>query len=172
MNIMKAIRPLAALAVLLAWGLPASAQTTQYAYVVTSCGALPAAYTASTVAKPQYGAIVVDINGNLCGGVTISGGTVTATQQTGTTTEAKVTIAVTNTYQQALAASATRKGCTIQNNGTHIGYVFFGSVPADTTTSFQLQPGQPISCSGGSVLLTDAVQITGTAGDIFVVANQ
>lgn len=90
MSIMKAIRLAAPLATLLAWALPASAQTSQYAYVVTSCGTLPAAYTASTVAKPQYGAIVVDINGNLCGGVTISGGTITATQYA-TTSSASIT---------------------------------------------------------------------------------
>lgn len=83
MIITKAIRLAAFHAVPLVWGvLPASAQTSQYAYVVTTCGTLPAAYTASTVAKPQYGAIVVDINGNLCGGTTIAGGTVATTQGT------------------------------------------------------------------------------------------
>jgi len=95
-------------------------------------------------------------------------------QQTATTTEAKVTVAVTNTYQQALAASATRKGCTIQYiavGGTK-GFVFFGSAPADTTTSFQLANGQTASCNAPGVTLTDAVQVTGTGTDIFVVTNQ
>lgn len=99
---------------------------------------------------------------------------VTATQQTGATTQAKVTISVTNTYQQALASSATRKGCTIQYIavvGTK-GYVFFGSAPADTTTSFQLTNGQAISCNAAGVTLTDAVQVTATGTDIFVVSNQ
>lgn len=94
--------------------------------------------------------------------------------QTGTTTQAKVTIAVTNTYQQALASSTTRKGCTIQYvavAGTK-GYVFFGSAPADTTTSFQLTNGQAINCQTPGVTLTDAVQLTGTGTDIFVVTNQ
>lgn len=92
-----------------------------------------------------------------------------------TTTEAKVTIAVTNTYQQALAASAPRTGCTIQYIAVagSKGYVFFGSAPADTTTSFQLTNGQSINCAiGGIAVATDAVQVTGTGTDIFVVSNQ
>lgn len=90
-----------------------------------------------------------------------------------TTTQAKLTVSVTNTYQQALASSATRKGCLIQNNGSNTGFVFFGAAPADTTTSFKLAPGQPISCSvGGLAVATDAVQITGTSGDVFVISSQ
>lgn len=99
---------------------------------------------------------------------------VSATNQTGTTTQAKVTISVTSTYQQALASAATRKGCTIQYiavAGTK-GFVFFGSAPADTTTSFQLTNGQSINCNGPGVTATDAVQVTATATDIFVVSNQ
>lgn len=92
-----------------------------------------------------------------------------------TTTQAKVTIAVTNTYQQALAASSTRAGCTIQyvSVAGSKGYVFLGSAPADTTTSFQLTNGQSLNCAiGGVSVATDAIQVTGTATDIFVVSNQ
>ena len=93
-----------------------------------------------------------------------------------TSTLAKITIAITNTYQQALAAAASRTGCTVQYiavAGTK-GYVFFGTVtPSDTTTSFQLTNGQSLNCAvGGSAVATDAVQVTGTATDIFVVSNQ
>lgn len=136
------------------------------AMVVTTCGSPAQTYVAG-VQRP----ITQDTTGKGC--VAISG-TVTATQPTGTTTEAKVTVAVTSTYQQALAASATRKGCTIQYiavGGTK-GYVFFGSAPADTTTSFQLTNGQAINCGAPGVTLTDAVQVTGTGTDIFVVSNQ
>lgn len=92
-----------------------------------------------------------------------------------TTTQAKVTVSVTNTYQQALASSAARTGCTIQyvSVAGSKGYVFFGSSPADTTTSFQLTNGQSINCAvGGVAVATDAVQVTATATDIFVVSNQ
>jgi hypothetical protein len=100
--------------------------------------------------------------------------TVTANNGTATTTGAKVTISVTNTYQQALASSGTRKGCTIQYIAVAgiKGYVFFGSAPGDTTTSFQLTNGQSINCQTPGVTLTDAVQVTATATDIFVVSNQ
>lgn len=89
------------------------------------------------------------------------------------TTQTKGTIAVTNTFQQALSASGPRLGCTIQNNGTHTMYVFFGdTTPADTTTSFQVAPGGSIYCSAGVVVLYGQVLITGTANDVFVVSNQ
>ena len=92
-----------------------------------------------------------------------------------TTVLTKVTIAVTNTYQQALAANSLRLGCTIQYiavAGT-VGYVYFGSDPSDNTTSFQLVNGQTISCAtatGG--VLSDRVTVTGTGTDIFVVGTQ
>jgi hypothetical protein len=95
-------------------------------------------------------------------------------QPTGTTTQAKVTIATTNTYQQALASNTSRKGATIQYIGVAgaIGYVYFGSAPADTTTSFQLSPGQILSANFGGVIATDTIQVTGTGTDIFIVASQ
>lgn len=106
--------------------------------------------------------------------VTGSGGT-----QSGpigkTTTQAKVTVSVTNTYQAALASSPTRVGCSLQYvavAGTK-GYVFFGTSPADTTTSFQLTNGQSINCAvGGVAVATDAINVTGTATDIFIVSAQ
>lgn len=90
------------------------------------------------------------------------------------TVQVKVTIAVTSTFQTALAASSLRLGCLIQNNGTHTMYVFFGtSTPADLTTSIQLAAGQAVQCStatGG--IATDLIQITGTSGDVAVVSSQ
>lgn len=89
------------------------------------------------------------------------------------TTQVKVTISVTNTFQTALAGSGSRSGCLIQNNGTHTMYVFFGSTtPGDTSTSFQLGAGQSISCLASGVVLTDPILITGTANDVAVVASQ
>lgn len=95
-------------------------------------------------------------------------------QITGTTTQTKVTVSVTNTYVNALAANANRKGCTIQYIAVAgaKGFVFFGAAPADTTTSFQLTNGQTINCGADGVTLTDAVQVTGTGTDIFVVSSQ
>lgn len=88
-------------------------------------------------------------------------------------TQAKVTIAMTNTYQQALASNASRKGCLIQNNGANAAYVFFGTAPADTTTSFKLTTGQALACAvGGIATLGTAINVTGTAGDVLVVSSQ
>jgi hypothetical protein len=90
-----------------------------------------------------------------------------------TTTMAAGTIAVTNTFQQALAASSTRKGCTLQNNDTNAMRVFFGAIGSATlTNSFVLAAGQAMSCNVGSVILTDAVNITGTATGAYVISNQ
>lgn len=92
-----------------------------------------------------------------------------------TTTEAKLTIAVTGTYQQALPSTVGRKGCTVQYiavAGTK-GFVFLGAAPPDTTTSFQLTNGQSLNCAvGGLGVATDAINVTATATDIFIVSNQ
>ncbi len=94
------------------------------------------------------------------------------------TTETGVTIATTGTFQQALAAGSTlpagkRNSCTIQYTGNNIGYVFFGPTASATlATSFQLTNKQIITCPVGGVVLNDAVQVTGTTNDTFVVAQQ
>lgn len=93
------------------------------------------------------------------------------------------TIAVTNTFQQIFAASArpqaqggvgpVRSACTIQNNGTHIMYVYFGPIAnATTATSSQLAANQSLNCNTGPVVLSDQVSITGTSGDVFYAAQQ
>jgi hypothetical protein len=88
-----------------------------------------------------------------------------------TSTQTKVTITTASTYQQYLASTAGRKGCTIQFiTAAHTGYVFFGAAPGDTTTSFQLSPGQTLNCNTGPTVLTDAIQLTSSNNsDVFVV---
>jgi hypothetical protein len=90
---------------------------------------------------------------------------------TATSTQTKVTITTGGTYQQYLASNTARKGCTIQFiTAAHTGYVFFGAAPADTTTSFQLSPGQTLNCTVGNDVLTDAIQLTSSNNsDVFVV---
>lgn len=90
-----------------------------------------------------------------------------------TTTHVGSTIAVTNTFQAALAASATRKGCMLQNNGGNAMYVFFGAIGSATTSNaVKLAAGQTVSCNAGNIVLTDAVNVTGTATDAYVVTSQ
>jgi hypothetical protein len=98
--------------------------------------------------------------------------TTTVNVGTATSTQTKVTITTASTYQQYLASNAARKGCTIQFiTAAHTGYVFFGAAPGDTTTSFQLSPGQTINCTNSNgLVLTDAIQLTSSNNsDVFVV---
>jgi len=83
-------------------------------------------------------------------------------------------IAITSTFQQVLAGNGTRKGCTIQNQGTHVMYVYPGVASAATTgASLMLQPGQVFLCqSTGSSVITDPISMTGTAGDAWVANEQ
>jgi hypothetical protein len=98
-----------------------------------------------------------------------------------TTTVVSGTISVTNTFQSIFANTQTsnpgargRTSCTVQNNGTHTMFVFFGPIAnATLTNSFQVGPGAAILCSlaNGSTL-QDQVSITGTATDAFVASQQ
>lgn len=92
--------------------------------------------------------------------------------------QANSTIAVTNTFQTALATSTSRRWCTLQNQGTHVMYVYFGTLASATTAlSLQLQANQSITCeltsaAGGKPTITEDLNITGTAGDAYVVTSQ
>lgn len=79
------------------------------------------------------------------------------------------TIAVTNTFQSIQAVSNVRGGCSIQNNGTHTMYIYFGAIANSTTgASATLIAGQSLNCLVGSnYVLKDQVSITGTSGDAF-----
>lgn len=77
------------------------------------------------------------------------------------------TIAVTNTFQSLIGLNAGRKGCIFQNQGTHTMYFSVAGSPT-LANSLQVAPGGFFVCSGNSnVVVTDAVQITGTSGDAF-----
>jgi len=78
-------------------------------------------------------------------------------------------ITTSNTFQQIQGVTNNRNGCTIQNNGTHTMYVYFGTVAnATEAAAAQLAPGQSLSCSIASdFVVKDAISITGTAGDSF-----
>jgi hypothetical protein len=95
------------------------------------------------------------------------------TQPVSTTVAAAVTISVTNTFQQALP-SIRRFSCLIQYTGANTGYVFFGNAAnATIATSIQLKAQQAVSCANvDATVITDAVQVTGTATDTFVVYQQ
>jgi hypothetical protein len=87
------------------------------------------------------------------------------------TTVANSTISVTNTFQTLLAANSDRKGCLMQNQGTHTMYVADGG-SLSTAASLQVSPGQTFSCLAPGIRITDILSITGTAGDAYVVWSQ
>ncbi len=90
-----------------------------------------------------------------------------AQQQRVTNLDASGTIASTGVYQTLQKASEDRRGCTIQNNGTHSMSVRFAGV-----TVWAVPAGSNISCNNGDIVLTDEVEITGTAGDAFTASFQ
>jgi hypothetical protein len=81
-----------------------------------------------------------------------------------TTTMTGGSIAAQNTFQSILAASATRRGCTIQNTATVSDtlFLFFGANGSATKpTSIQLAPGQAAYCTTqNGQPLTDNVSAT------------
>ena len=79
------------------------------------------------------------------------------------------TITATGTFQLIQGQNNGRKGCLLQNNGTHNMEVFFGAIAnATTSASAVITPGQAISCAiNGNLVVQDAISITGTSGDAF-----
>ncbi len=92
---------------------------------------------------------------------------------TSTTTNGSVTTA--NTFQSALAASPTRKGCAIYNNSAAAELVFLGAPGSATAANaIPLPAGGSFNCgSFQGIVLTDQISITSaTAGATFVVVRQ
>lgn len=132
---------------------------------------------------------------NIILGCLLSFGAISASAQNGqgqavqiiplqvTTIESGSTITVTNTFQQVFSQFVTvpgqtqgrgRSACLIQNNGTHIMYVFFGPIAnATLTNSFQIAAAGTISCQiTSNVVSQDQISITGTSGDAYVSMQQ
>lgn len=97
---------------------------------------------------------------------------------------ASSTITATSTFQLVFATTvpasssgagvvATRRGCTIVNNGTHNMQVTEGLGVAASTAglSVTLLPGQAYYCAAGGTVLTGEIDITGTIGDAFYAAQ-
>lgn len=94
---------------------------------------------------------------------------------TATTTNASGTLAAGATFQSIWAAVTSvrgRAGCTIQNNGSHSMYVYFGAIASATTSnSAILAAGQALNCSVFGVALQDQVSIAGTISEAFYAAQ-
>lgn len=78
-------------------------------------------------------------------------------------------------FSSLLAASTSRKGCTIQNIGTTLGYIYFGANGSATTSnSFQLPVSGSISCNNvnGTVLQDNVSGTCGSGTCAFIVSSQ
>jgi hypothetical protein len=85
------------------------------------------------------------------------------------------------TFQLVFAAGSTnqgqgpfpRRGCTIQNNGTHTMWISegLGVATATEAKSFQLAAGAVYDCSVNGSVLIGEIDITGTASDPFYAAQ-
>lgn len=92
---------------------------------------------------------------------------------TSTTTNGSVTTA--NTFQSALAASSTRRGCAIYNNSTAAELIYLGAPgAASVANAIPVPAGGSFNCGGfQGIVLTDQISITSaTAGATFVVVSQ
>ena len=91
-----------------------------------------------------------------------------------TSTESGGSITLGGTFQSILASNTARLGCTVQNTGTAVLYVFFGATGSATTANaFQVAAGGSIACQNGGVVLTDNVAATTAAsGGTYVVNSQ
>lgn len=80
------------------------------------------------------------------------------------------------TFQSIWSAAPSgrlRKSCTVQNNGTHNMYVYFGPIASATdATAVTLASGQSVSCVAGGGTLQDQVSVDGTTADAFFAAQQ
>lgn len=90
-----------------------------------------------------------------------------------TTVAATLSVTATNTFQIVFAKNATRRGCTIQNNGTHNMYVTesLGIAASTLTNSAILAAGQVYYCSVNGAVLIGEIDITGTITDAFYAAQ-
>lgn len=145
--------------------LPAAAQdfgnTTGYA--ITTCGSPPVAYVPSTSSVARPGPFAIDANGNLCVNVGPNG-IVVEPQPVATSPVAVAPTA--GAFSSILAASATRKGCLIQNVGTTLGYVYFGANGSATTSNtFQIAAnGGTINCADNATIDQSNVSATCASG--------
>lgn len=94
-----------------------------------------------------------------------------------TTTQASGTVTLGNTFQTVLASNTSRRGCIIQNQSTHVMFVFMGTLASATAAkSYQLTAlggaRDTFYCNQGPIVMTDNVNVTtSTTSDAFVVLS-
>lgn len=89
------------------------------------------------------------------------------------TSQAAGTVTLGGTFQQVLAANPNRSDCVLQNNGTHVGYVYWlGSGTPSLLNTYQIAAGAAWHCNIGGAVIRTAIQFTtSTTADPFVIAE-
>lgn len=130
-----------------------------------------------SLSSGQQATLACDANGNLNVNVKSESGAIAIV----TPTNDSLSLTTGGTAQNAIAANATRKGCTIQNPATAADqgistaenlYVRFGGTAAAASDSWELVPGQSMSCAPvAGQIVTTAVSVVAatTAHKIIVV---
>lgn len=89
-----------------------------------------------------------------------------------TSTSAAGSVATANTFQNALAASSSRKGCAIYNTSAAVELVYLGApVNATAAAAIPIPAGGSFNCgSFQGLVLTDQISITSTLASATYVA--
>lgn len=141
------------------------------------------AFLAALIAMPAYAQVTApayrDTSGQLQSSQAVivlnTDGTNGNLPQRATSTTTNGSITTANTYQSALAASATRKGCAIYNNSANAELLFLGAPGSATAAnSIPLPAGGSFNCgSFQGIVITDQISITSaTIASTFVVVAQ
>ena len=149
---MRSVSTIVALVLALA-AYPAAAQTVVPTYATTTGNTLNA-----------QGTVILNADGSL-GGFPQAVASIT--------TNGSVTTA--NTFQSALAASPSRKGCAVYNTSGNTELIFLGAPgSAAAARAIPLPPGGAFNCgSFQGIVLTDQISITSaTAASTYVVVSQ
>jgi hypothetical protein len=153
------------LALLLAAPTPAHSQAMSYATVVTTCGTLPLAYTASSVSSLKEGAITVDVNGNECVNASVSA-SITGFAPGG------VYATLTATASSADVALPAGTSVLVTNTGTAaVSCVLAVGSGTATASKIVIQPGGTTQLTVGSNTHIACIDQTGSASNLVVIAG-
>lgn len=168
------------LAALIAATLAPSALVAQA--VTTGVVGRPAPTDGNQIAGRDAGGLLrvplVDASGNLsfnCASGCAGGGGSAPAPLTAASTTAAGTVTTGGTYQSALAASTTRKGCLLIDTGTAPLAVFLGAPGSATAaTSIPIAAGGSLNCAtAGGIVLSDQISLTSaTTGAAYLVISQ
>ena len=136
---------------------------------------LAVANVAAFFVSPASAQVTVDNYKDSAGQIRSGTGMAIIAPLRATSTSASGAVTTANTYQSALAANASRKGCAIYNTSAAAQLVFLGAPgSANPGSSIPVPAGGSFNCgSFQGLVLTDQISITAaTSGATYVVVSQ